>query len=262
MSLELRAREIAEFLGIPEADAVAKLSRGFGALHAEVNADFRRCNPQTDAELLEWYRTTEAYIWELTAYHLDPGFNYSGMCRGIAERLKNERKSGVLCLGDGIGDLTLSLKRYDPDFFDPFYHDLEGGRTASFARHRIDKMNQGRGPHVLAVHPWMSVGPEFPKIDKKGLFSAIVSLDFLEHVTDVEDWCRSIYSNLAPGGLFCSQNAFDCGSGPDGAIPCHLSRNDKYAHATPETNGLALWDHMLFGIGFEQISSNWYRRPI
>ena len=95
-----------------------------------------------------------------------------------------------------------------------------------------------------------------------GPYDAIVSLDFLEHVTDVPAWCRAIHAALKPGGLFCAQNAFDCGSGNDGAIPCHLSINDKYAHAAPHTEGAALWDHLLVKeIGFRQISSNWYERP-
>lgn len=247
-SLESRAREIAEFLRIPEADAIAKLSRGFGELHNEVTADFRRCNPQTDAELLEWYRTTEAYIWELTAYHLDPGFNYSGMCEGIATRLKSEGMDSVLCLGDGVGDLSLAL--CDHGMAHVLYHDLKFSRIAQFARSRF----HASGPLQILSDGWA-----FPSFEAK--LDAIASLDFLEHVTDLPAWIAAIYAALKPGGLFCAQNAFDCGSGPDGGIPMHLSRNDKYAHATPETNGLALWDHLLFGIGFEQISSNWYRRP-
>lgn len=255
MSLELRAREIAEFLGIPEADAVAKLSRGFGALHAEVNDEFRRCNPQTDEELLEWYRTTESYIWELTAYHLDPGFNYSEMCHGIATKLfLNLPKRGrVLCLGDGIGDLSLCMYGYA---LEPTYHDLAGSRTAEFAKFRAKKQ---RPKWDLSAHCTGQWNPEVLVVPNK--YDAVVSLDFMEHVTDVLAWAQVIYEALKPGGLFCAQNAFDCGSGPDGGIPMHLTRNDKYAHAAPETNGLALWDYMLFGIGFQQIGSNWYRRP-
>lgn len=246
MSLELRAREIAEFLGIPEADAIAKLSRGFGELHNEVTADFRRCNPQTDAELLEWYRTTEAYIWELTAYHLDSGFNYSGMCAGIVKRLSVECPGGkFLSLGDGIGDLTLALHEMDPNSV-AVYHDLAKSKTAGFAWHRF--VNQtGDHQSQRLTDDWS------PRLDWLGLdYDAIVSLDFLEHVTDLPAWIAAIYAALKPGGLLMAQNAFGCGSGPDGAMPMHLARNDRF---------VTDWDPFLSSIGFVQESSNWYRKP-
>lgn len=245
MSIELRAREIAEFLGIPEVDAITKLSRGFGELHNEVTADFRRCNPQTDAELLEWYRTTEAYIWELTAYHLDPGFNYSGMCEGIATRLKNEGADRILCLGDGIGDLSITIKMHG---IESFYHDLSGSKTADFARCRFGQSYKTDDIQTILTTDW---SPEIFNQQCPGLFDAIVSLDFLEHVTDLPLWINAIYAALKPGGLLCAQNAFGCGSGPDGAMPMHLARNDRF---------VTDWDPLLSSIGFVQESSNWYRK--
>lgn len=80
-------------------------------------------------------------------------------------------------------------------------------------------------------------------------WDAIVSLDFLEHVTDVSAWVAAIKAALKPGGFFCAQNAFAIGSGEQGSMPMHLARNDKY-----ETE----WDPTLFGLGFSQIGSNWY----
>jgi hypothetical protein len=124
---------------------------------------------------------------------------------------------------------------------------LSGSRTAAFAESRgvID----------------MALSNDWAPPAASG-FDAVVSLDFLEHVTDVPAWCRAIHAALKPGGLFCAQNAFDCGSGNNGAIPCHLSINDKYAHAAPHTNGRALWDHLLIEeLGFEQLGPNWYRKP-
>lgn len=261
-----RAREIASFLGIPEGDAISRLSLGFGHQHQRVNDDFRRVNPRTDEELLDWYRTTEEYIWELTSYHIDPGFNYAGMCAGIADRLKAEGANRVLCLGDGIGDLTLDCQRAG---LDTVYHDLAGSRTAAFAESRgVRNMLTSRKwkPPLDDAEYCYACERDF-RDDYSSCdhceFDAVVSLDFLEHVTDVPAWCRAIFAALKPGGLFCAQNAFDCGSGPDGAIPCHLKINDKYAHAAAHTEGMALWDWLLIReIGFEQVGSNWYRRPV
>lgn len=241
-----RAREIAGFLGIPETFAIERLSQGFGYLHQCVTDDFRRFNPVNDQQLLEWYRLTEEYIWELSAYHMDERFNYERMCCGIADRLHAEGADKVLCLGDGIGDLTILLDASD---LNAVYHDLSNSLTAKFFLYRSD----GDIPTDLTDR-W---APELTE----GPYDAIVSLDFLEHVTDLPVWTQAIYNNLRPGGLFVAQNAFACGSGEDGAIPMHLERNDKYAHASAESNGLALWDHLLFGHGFTQLGPQWYRRP-
>jgi hypothetical protein len=244
--LNERAHEIAAFFGIPEEQAIERLSKGFGYQHQRVNEDFRRCNPQTDEELLNWYRTTEQYIWELSAYHLDPGFNYAGMCRGIAERLKGEGAYAVLCLGDGIGDLTLSLKAHG---FDPVYHDLQGSKTAAFALSRIKKVNQAKGPMGLDVHHVLTAGWDPILIGFH--FDAIVSLDFLEHVVDVPEWCLAVAARLKIGGVFVAQNAFAIGSGPDGSIPMHLARNDRFERD---------WDPLLASLGFEALSPQWYRK--
>lgn len=239
--MEDRAIELALFFGITLDQAKGKLGEGFGALHNAVADDFRKANPQGDDALLNWYRTTEAYIWELSAYHDDPGFNYTGMCKGIVERLKVEPGcSSVLAVGDGIGDLTLALHEGG---FDAVYHDLENSRTADYA----------------AFRHWRKTGTQLVTDTSNGWtmptggnYDAICSLDFLEHVPNVEAWVRAIFAALKPGGLFCAQNAFACGSGPDGSIPMHLAVNDRFEHD---------WDPLLTAVGFEQISSNWYRRP-
>lgn len=236
-----RAIELALFFGITLDQAKGKLSEGFGALHNAVAEDFRRANPQGDDALLNWYRTTEAYIWELSAYHEDVGFNYTGMCAGIVGRLQSEPNcKRVLALGDGIGDLTLALHRGG---FVAVYHDLMGSRTAQYAAFRHWRKT---GVHQQADY---SDGWSFPTGHN---YDAICSLDFLEHVPNVEEWVRAIFAALRPGGLFCAQNAFACGSGADGSIPMHLAVNDRFEKD---------WDPLLLDVGFEQISSNWYRRP-
>ena len=231
-----RAIELALFFGIRLECARTKISQGFGPLHNAVSDEWRKRKPKTESEMLDFYRTTEAYIWELSAYHEDAGFNYAGMCGGIATRLKGEPDCGrVLCLGDGIGDLTLTLHRSG---FDARYHDLIGSRTAEYAAFRFWRQTGLQIPYYDALVP----DPQW---------DAVVSLDFLEHVPDVECWVCGIHAALRPGGLFCSQNAFNCGSGPDGAIPMHLACNDHWEKD---------WDPLLKEVGFEQLASNWYKK--
>lgn len=254
-----RARELSIFTGQPADKCSEKLLQGFGELHNAVTADFNEFMKRTggqisayqefrDATLLDWYRTTEAYCWELSAYHVDRGFNYAGTCEGIIQRLRTyempetgQRPQRVLCLGDGIGDLTMAMCRAG---FDGIYHDLGGSRTAAFAQFRFWMYGQpGETHHTTGWEP------SFPD----NWYDVIVSLDFLEHVTDVEAWVREIHTSLRPGGLFCAQNAFACGSGPDGAMPMHLAVNDRWEKD---------WDPLLTAVGFIQMSSNWYLKPV
>jgi dTDP-4-dehydrorhamnose reductase len=237
--LTIRAREIALFLGKREDECLARLHQGWGAIHGAVTDDWNKANPSTDAEILDWYRRTETYIWELSWYHADPGFNYAGMVRGIIDRLKAAGVGRVLCLGDGIGTATMMMRAAG---IDATYHDLEGSRTAEFAQFRA----------------WRKTGEHMPERLSKGWepdlgakkWDAIVSLDFLEHVTDVEAWATAIRDALRPGGLLVAQNAFGIGS--DGSMPMHLTRNDRFEKD---------WDPLLSELGFVQESSNWYRVP-
>ena len=126
-----RAKEIAAFFGRPWEECLNKLNTGFGTLHGQVAEDFRKANPSGDRELLDWYRGTEAYIWELTAYHIDVRFNYTGMCKGITEALESKGVKTVLCLGDGVGDLSLYMVK--SGIKSVCYHDLFLSATAQFA---------------------------------------------------------------------------------------------------------------------------------
>jgi hypothetical protein len=85
-------------------------------------------------------------------------------------------------------------------------------------------------------------------------YDAVVSLDFLEHVTDVPMWTRAVKHCLQTGGLFLAQNAFGIGSEADGgSMPMHLSRNDRFEKD---------WTPLLAELGFAQEGgSNWWRAP-
>lgn len=238
-----RVRELVLYFSKSENEVRAKLAGGFPVLHKEVAADFNQAKPKSDADLLQWYAETEAYIWELTAYHLNPGFNYKGMCEGIVTHLDVCNKPRVLCLGDGIGDLTLRALEKG---LSPTYHDLATSTTADFAMFRI---RHTRGINVKAkmTHGWE------PVIGDRDSYDAVVALDYLEHVPNVEEWTREIFRVLVPGGIFLAQNAFGIGSGEEGSIPMHLTVNDKY---------VTEWVPLLEQIGFISDGNGWWRKPV
>lgn len=284
-ALPYRALELAAFLKRPAEEVRDKLMLGFGPLHNAVTDDFKcfmKALPDADfpqTDLLDWYRITEAYLWELTAYHTDSGFNYAGTCEGVITRLKHDLNEvaergpkhpcpecngklkqcvycggrlqvpvtyripyRVLCLGDGVGTLTIKMKEAG---FEPVYHDLMDSRTAAFAEARFAMRFTDR----LSV----SLTAGFEPISFIAPVDAIVSLDYLEHLPCVDDWVRMVFAKLKPGGIFFAQNAFNCGSGPNGAIPQHLACNDHW-----EVD----WDPFLSSLGFTQESSNIYRKPL
>lgn len=237
ISIEKRALEIAEFLNLPLDVCLHRLQQGFLYLHDEVTRDFLNADPKTDDELLNWYRETEAYIWELSAYHLDSSFNYYGMCHGGAVKLRHDGLNSILCLGDGIGDLSLYLHS---EGFQPAYHDLRGSQTALFAmaRHRT---YCAEPPRPVLTNDWC------PCEITKHQFDAVVSFDFLEHVPNLPDWAKAIHSCLRLGGKLFAVNRFGCGS--EGPMPMHLAVNDRYVEE---------WVPMMQGIGFEQESGDWF----
>lgn len=254
-TIEHRAKELAAFLAMPRRVVQGILDRGFGPLHNAVAADFRHANPVGPAALHQWYKSTDAYLWELTAYHSDAGFNYRGMIEGIVTRLRQlpvrrgKFAPMVLCLGDGTGDLSLALHAAG---FTPVYNDVAQSRIQKFASARFNMRLGDDHAESILMRVSADSNPPFSGDVAGQEFDAIASLDFLEHMPHVDTWVREIYRNLRPGGLFCAQNAFGIGSGPKGSIPMHLAENDRFEKD---------WDPLLASIGFIQEASNWYRKP-
>ncbi len=234
--IAIRSEEISNFLGLPYDEVYERIAKGFHHNHALVAKDFKDRNTNVDDSdsLLNWYRTTDAYIFELTAYHLEEGFNYSGMCEGIVNHCKANNWTNVISLGDGIGDLVFDLKNAG---LNPTYHDLEGGKNAGYV-HFLDPDI----PQILSSD-WV---PEF----EKEYFDAVVALDFFEHLVNVEEWAKAVFNMLKPSGGFLAQNAFAIGDAEHGdSIPMHLSINNKYANE---------WDSLMKDLGFKDNVGGWW----
>ena len=242
------AKDISDFLEVPFGYAKERLSKGFHYNHHEVAKDFIEANTDVDSSnsLLDWYRNTDAYIWELSAYHLDQGFNYSGMCEGISLGLLNSKKKDVLNIGDGIGTLSIRMAQ---DGLSPTYHDLKDSKTANFAQFRFRRGSTYRDYDIETLFT-----ESFDPVLGKNCFDAVVSLDFLEHVVNVEEWAIAVFECLKKDGVFIAQNAFGIGDIEHGnSIPMHLAVNNKY-----ETQ----WTPLLKSIGFVLHENNqWWIKP-
>jgi SAM-dependent methyltransferase len=257
-SHEDRGDELALFFGTSAAETRARLAEGFGFNHGKVAEDWRRSNPKTDEDILRWYKETDAYCYELSAYHNDRGFNYLGMCTGIAQHLKREGATRVLCLGDGIGDLTLVLREHG---LDPIYHDLGGSITSMFAAFRF--WRRSATPLMLLTPDWKPPEEVYTtfsgdETDPEGLLrpDAIIALDFFEHLPNVVQWAQACAALLKPGGWFLAQNAFGIGDEEhEGSIPMHLTRNNQY---------VTTWPILLDRVGFalDPAGSGWWKKVV
>jgi hypothetical protein len=245
MDLETQSASISEFIGVSFEDAKKRLQLGFHANHHLVAEDFINNNTNVDdpESLLNWYRKTDAYIWELSAYHLEEGFNYKGMCGGIALGLYHTGKKDVLSIGDGIGTLSIKMAQQG---LNVTYHDLEGSRTAGFAQYRFSK-------HGDLNIKTLFTDNFIPKLGSRS-YNAVVALDFLEHVVNVEEWAMAIFKCLKKDGVFIAQNAFAIGDAEHGnSIPMHLSVNNKYAEE---------WIPLMERIGFKlHENQQWWIKP-
>lgn len=245
MNIDSIGQEISEFLQKDLNATKERLNKGFHFNHHLVAEDFisKNVDVNNGDQLLNWYKTSDAYIWELSAYHIEPGFNYSGMCEGIAVGLANAKKKNVLSLGDGIGDLSM---RIDEEGLSATYHDLENSLTANFAQFRFAKNNR-TNIKTLFTNNWD------PTLGKDS-FDAVVALDFFEHLVNVEDWAKAVFDCLVSGGVFIAQNAFGIGDAEHGnSIPMHLSVNNRFEKD---------WAPMLSNIGFVvDPNSGWWTKP-
>lgn len=242
-----RAQEIALFLRCSEQSARERLEKGFRENHRLVAEDFGQ--DKDEVQLTSWYQNTSAYIWELSAYHMDEGFNYKGSVQGVVDQILGDLRSDVkvMVLADGIGSMTLALREAG---INAVYNDLEGSLTGMFGRFRLWR-NLGE---IGETH--MSDG--FQPIEDDEEYDYVVCYDFLEHVPNVEEWVEAIYRLLNPGGAAVFQNAFGIGSQPgpgaeQGPIPMHLKENDHW---------IKDWTPLMVKVGFHQVgTSNWWERP-
>lgn len=102
---------------------------------AEMADAWRRADPKTPEEILEFYRTTDLYIWELMQWHASP--SRYGHWRALSDLTRCWPPGAgyrcVLDFGCGVGTdgLYLASAGYDVTLVDV------PGPTFEFARHRF-----------------------------------------------------------------------------------------------------------------------------
>jgi len=134
--------------------------------------------------LIEFYRRTDAFLYELVAWNRHP--DKLAMRRWIAEFLSHHDVERVLCVGDGLGFDSLYLHRAG---LDVTYSDLSE-ISSQFA----SALFEFAGANVtMFLDEAGSLQPES--------FDVVTCLDVLEHVPDPPALIGDLARAIRPGGL-------------------------------------------------------------
>jgi len=176
---------------------------------AEMADAWRRADPKNPEQIIEFYSTTDLYIWELMQWHASPA--RLGYWHALAELVRRwpprDGYRRVLDFGCGVGTdaLFLASQGYDVTLVDV------PGLTFEFARHRFRRRS-------LAAR---FVESRVPLPEPDGTYDVVVCFDVFEHLPDPLEAARRLVAALRPAGIMLQQAAFE----DDGTHPCHLNGN-------------------------------------
>jgi SAM-dependent methyltransferase len=185
-------------------------------------------NPSSPAEIMDFYRSTDLYIWELVQWHASSARTpYRDALHSFVE--SHPPSNGFRRLFDfgcGIGTeaLFLAERGYEVTAVDV------DGPTFDFARHRAAR----RGLQT----DFVASTSEIPK--PEGVFDGALCFDVFEHLSDPLGAVGALVQGLRVGGILLQQATFD----NYGVHPCHLE------HCIERFSGLR-WHINLVGLGLK-----------
>ena len=195
--------DLATFFGMTRAECRNRLQKYSLREMAEA---WRQANPQTSDEILDFYRKTELYIWELMQWHASTA--RIPYWRALASVTDHDPVAAgyrsVYDFGCGVGTdaLFLATRGCNVTLVDV------DGPAFNFAQHRFHR----RGLPARFV---TSSSP-LPQPDRT--YDIIVCFDVLEHLTDPLAAVRKLVGALRPAGALVQCATFL----DDGDLPCHL----------------------------------------
>jgi len=221
--------DLSSFTGMTADDCLERL-RDYSS--NELADAWRGKNPSSPSEIMEFYRSTDSYVWELMQWHASAArAPYWDALYSFVDY--HPSSSGFRCVFDfgcGIGTdaLFLAERGYEVTAVDV------DGPALEFARHRFAQ----RGLHAQFVESTS----EIPEPGQ--LFDAAVCFDVFEHLSDPLTAAQALVDGLRPGGILLQQGAF----GDDEVRPCHLKTGIE------RFSGLR-WHIHLAGMGMKHENS-------
>jgi SAM-dependent methyltransferase len=193
--------ELSEYLKMPIEAVQAKIMCDTNEVCAR---DWKQRNPMSHEKILDFYRATEAYLFDLARYDY--------FLQGWRERVPRLCRGRILDYGGGIGDMTIRCA--ERGLKDLTYYDLEG-KTMDFAKFRFDK----RGVKVRIIE----ASDEEDRLE--GKYDALFCFDVLEHVTEPIKHAERLVKHLSTNGRLFVQVG-----GKNVRQPMHISSFDVEAY--------------------------------
>lgn len=226
--------DLAAFTGMTREDCRRRVESYTLGEHAQA---WQQRDPRTAAELLDFYRTSDFYIWELMQWHASHDrLPYWHALEDFVQRFPVDRGfRRVFDFGCGIGSdaLFLAARGYDVTLVD-----VEGP-AFRLARHRFERRGLcGRFVESRSAMP-----------EPDQTYDAVICFDVLEHLPDPLAAAARLVDALRPGGVLLQSAAF--GSRDD--HPCHLAEGC-------ERFGGMRWIIHLLGLGLRGETAFLYRK--
>lgn len=203
----------------------------------ELAEAWHRTNPTTTHEILQFYRTTDLYVWDLMQWHASPARrSYWEALTTFATKFGPEAGyRTVYDFGCGVGTdaLFLASRGYRVTAVDV------DGPAFRFAQHRFER----RGMRASFIKSDSAL----PR--PNGIFDAVVCFDVFEHLDDPLKAAGVLVNALRPGGILAQTGSFE----DAGVHPCHL------ANGVQRFGGIK-WHIHLAGLGLRHETSLLYRK--
>lgn len=203
----------------------------------ELADEWRRHDPQTPDAILNFYKSTDLYVWELMQWHASTArYPYWSALTQFADRYPPEEGWGrVYDFGCGIGTdgLFLASRGYEVTLTDV---DCPAFR---FAQHRFSRRKlKARFEESYSLIPAPS-----------NTYDAVVCFDVLEHLPDPVGAVKRLLSSLRPRGVLLQQGSFV----DTGEHPCHLESGIS------DFGGLK-WHIQLSALGLRGVTGMVYQK--
>jgi len=192
--------EIQPYLGWDISQVLGALFKGRELMKDEWNTR----SPQGRDEVVNFYKETENYIFDLAWWHRD--FGRKQLTTAAIDICRQNRSRKILDFGCGTGQDGILFAEAG---FDVTLGDLPG-KTFDYAKWRIEKS-----------------GLDIDFVNSDGLterYDAILCFDVLEHIWEPGEIVKYLYQHLSDGGILLVTTHF----GHSEEHPMHLARNDKY----------------------------------
>ena len=224
--------DLASFTGMSTNDCLERV-RNYSM--DEMARAWEIAHPTTPDEVMDFYRSTDLYVWELMQWHSSPARTpyWDALLSFVERHPPSASFRRVFDFGCGIGTDALFLAQQG---YEVTAVDVDGPAFA-FARHRLARRGlNGRFQESTS---------ETPKLDEE--YDAAVCFDVFEHLSDPLAAARSLVKGLGAKGVLVQQGSF----GDDGVHPCHVRTGiERFA-------GLR-WHIRLAGMGLRSEGSLCY----